>query len=376
MDMRWIELSKYQEPEGLTGPGSTDYVWQALFACQVGILPHQEWVKLKWGFNASALFDEAMDRQRLFLESQFRIWNEIGTEMPDHRSLALRLINRPGEDLLVTLVGKIHARTQLEAQETALAFLREVECAVPYDYSLVPAVSQQEFLHFCGSDVLDTTHGETTIAQIKRAEIPLHQNRSVPTLHGLWQSSPRAHEQIWRSLGLSPAALVFNIALRPTVIYGKEREHLLKCADEITGMSSDESLNPKMLASIKNWNRSYAERRLDAWKKFFYLQVHIAMRGTMDENLLRIIGSTLALSKDGQSPPGYQIARPKINEESSWLRKLRNLDVIFSGSTLPVPRLSEVADLEEVFAVVRIPYTAPENGFPNLKFASTRTIQG
>jgi hypothetical protein len=50
---------------------------------------------------------------------------------------------------------------------------------------------------------------------------------------------------------------------------------------------------------------------------------------------------------------------------------LKNLDTIFSDSYVPVSRLSEVADLEEVFAAVRLPYCPPENGLPNVNFIPT-----
>src|SRR6266545_1493528 len=243
MNSPWIELTKYQDQEGLTGPGFSEYVWQALFACQVRILPHQEWVKLKWGFNASALFDEAMERQRLFLESQFINGNDLGTDHPDHRTLAFRFINAPGEGLSVAIVGKIHARSRGEAEEKALAFFGELQSTFPYDYTLIPALNQDEFLRFSGADILDSNTGNTTMAHIKRLEVPIHFNRNSPTLQGLWQSAPRAHEQIWRALGASRSPLVLNISLRSTVMYGKERERLLKCADEISGISANESLN-------------------------------------------------------------------------------------------------------------------------------------
>src|SRR5512141_1902104 len=97
MTTPWIDIGEYQDQESPTGPGFADYLWQAIFACQVDILPHQEWVKLKWGFNALALFDEALERQRLFLESQHVIWNDLSTEMPDHRTLTFRFIARPGD---------------------------------------------------------------------------------------------------------------------------------------------------------------------------------------------------------------------------------------------------------------------------------------
>src|SRR6476661_2739236 len=121
MDAPWIQVEQYQDEENQSGPDFSEYVWQALFACQVGIRPHQEWVKLKWGFNASALFDEALERQRVFLESQHGLRNESWTEHPNHRTLAIRYVNHPGEGLIVTVLGKIHARTKEECIESAIA---------------------------------------------------------------------------------------------------------------------------------------------------------------------------------------------------------------------------------------------------------------
>ena len=50
-----------------------------------------------------------------------------------------------------------------------------------------------------------------------------------------------------------------------------------------------------------------------------------------------------------------------------------NLDFVFSTSYLPITRLSEIADMDEVFAVVRLPYLPPENGFPDMNFASPKS---
>jgi len=375
MTAPWIDVRPYQDQEGPTGPGFSDYKWQAMFACQVGIPTHQEWVKLKWGFNALALFDEALERQRLFLESQHMIWSDLGTEMPDHRTLALRFISRPGENLLIAILGKIHNKTEDEAKKKALAFFREWESTFPYDYSLVPAADQDEFIHLSGEDILDAKGDADSLAQIKRAEIPIHLTRNSPALQGLWQSGPHAHEQIWRALAACDSPLLLNISQRGTVLYGKERERLLECAEEIAGVSSEETHNPKTLATLKQWNKTYAERRLNLWEKFFYLQVHLVSTKKLDENISRIVGASLSLSKDGHSLPGYQVVSPKFGEDVSWRRKLKNLDIIFSGSILSVPRLSEVADLEEMFAVMRIPYSPPENGFPSMNFAATSSTQ-
>jgi hypothetical protein len=81
------------------------------------------------------------------------------------------------------------------------------------------------------------------------------------------------------------------------------------------------------------------------------------------------------LGQNGESLPGYQIVFPRSGEDISWRRKLRNLDVIFFGSYLPAPRLSEIADLDELAAVMRLPYSPPEDGFPNLEFAAVRAQQ-
>ena len=371
MSTPWIELDQYQDQEDFAGPGFSEYAWQALFACQVGVRSHQEWVKLKWGWNASALFDETLERQRLFLESQYAIRNELGTENPDHRTLAFRYINRPGEGLLVAALGKIHARTQADAMEHALAFYRELKSTFPYDYTLAPALSREEFLQISGRDILDDSGDQFDLAQIKRFEVPIQLDRNSPVLQGLWQSGPRAHEQIWRALAASPHPLLLNASLRCTVLYEKERERLFKSAEEISKMRSD-LLNQKTFSELKHWNETYVERRLAVWNKFFYLQVHLASTRKLDENLFRIAGTSLALSRDSQSPPGHQVVSPKLHEGPQWRKKLRNLDLIFSGSYLPVPRLAEVADLDEVFAVMRLPYSPPENGFPDVNFKTTR----
>ncbi|MBN2116166.1 MAG: hypothetical protein JW730_06335 [Anaerolineales bacterium] len=373
MTTPWIELDKYQDQDDFAGPGFSEHVWQALFACQVGIRSHQDWVKLKWGFNALALFDEALERQKLFLESQYAIRKELGSENPDHRTLAFRYINRPGEGLLPAVIGKIQARTEAEARETALAFYGALKSIFPYDYVLAPAFSRDEFIHISGMDILDDSNNQFDLAQVKRFEVPIRFDRHSSVLQGLWQSGARSHEQIWRSLAASVHPLLMNISLRCTVLYEKERERLAECAEEISQIASDKFLYQRTLPALKQWHEAYIERRLAPWKKFFYLQVHLASPRKIDENLFQTVGTSLTWSANSAALPGYYVISPKLNEVPAWRRKLRNLDFIFSGSYLPVPRLAEVADMDEVFAVMRLPYSPPEDGFPDVTFASNRT---
>jgi hypothetical protein len=375
MNLPWIEVKEYQERESPAAPGFREFIWQALFACQVRILPFQEWLKLKWGFNASALFDETLERQRLFLETQFRKRLESGQEEPDHRTLTLRFVYRPGEGLLVSIVGKIHAHTREECLERAMAYYRELMSTFPYDYKLVPARTEEEFLRISGDDILGSDGHESAIAQIKRAELPVYPNRYAPTMQGLWRSGARAHEQIWRALGNSQSPLLLNISIRGTVLYPQERERLLKYDNEISNVSPNELVDEKALGTIKQWSKKYTERRLNPWAKFFYLQVHFVGACRLEDTFYRIAGTSLVLSQNGEFLPGYQVVFPRLGEDLAWRRKLRNLDVIFFGSYLPAPRLSEIADLDEVTAVMRLPYAPPEDGFPNLAFAEPRAEQ-
>ena len=171
--------------------------------------------------------------------------------------------------MLLAALGKIHACTQADAMENALAFYRELKSTFPYDYTLAPALSREEFLEISGGDILDGRGDQFDLAQIKRCEVPVHLERNSPILQGLWQSGPRAHEQIWRSLAASPHPLLLNASVRCTVLYEKERERLFKSAEEISKIGVD-LLNQKTLSALKHWNETYVERRLAPWKKFFY----------------------------------------------------------------------------------------------------------
>lgn len=366
MSSPWIDIKQYQDQDNLVSPGFSEHGWQAVFAYQVGIRPHPDWAKMKWGFNAQALFDEALERQRLFLTSQCAIQNEWGMESPDQRTLALRFISRPGEGLLVAVIAKIHTRSEAEAVQKGLAHHRELSSTFPYDYTL-KAAAKGEYERVTGSDILAET-ANLNIAQVRRMEIPLHPATRSPMLQGLWQSGPRAHEQIWRFLAMSSQPVILNISMRSTALYERERLLVLENARRIENFK-DDSMDHPTLSALKEWNNKYKERRTHPWKKFFQLQVQLASLGAIDENASRVLGTSLTLSPDGQSSPGYRMLQPADHELTIWRKKLENLDFIRASSYLTVPRLSDIADMEEVFSVMRLPYSPPENGFPDLRFA-------
>jgi hypothetical protein len=370
MNTPWIECSPVAEQQKQAEVHLPTHHWQALFAFQVGIRTHEEWVKLKWGFNASALYDEFLERQRLFLEAQYSIRNEMRLENPDRQTLVFRYIQRPGEGLRLTVLGKVHAQTEAEAIEKAAAFCRGVQSTFPYDYNLIPVCTRQDYLQICGGDILEDCEHASWVAQIRRVESPAVPDRKSPVLQGLWQTGPRAYEPIWRSLAATPNPLVMNVSLRSTILYEREQTILLKSEREISEME-DGIVNQKTLAAIREWSNRYTERRLTPWKKFFYLQVHLAAKGNMDENLCRIIGTSLTLATGKDALPGYQVILAKRDEQPVWRKQLADLSLISSGSRLSIPRLADVADMEEVFAVMRLPYSPPDKGFPDVTFESS-----
>ena len=358
MDMPWIEIDHSADQSDISSYLTSEYDWQAMFACQVKVLSHQDWFLFRWGLNAGTLFEEALERQKLFFESQHDLDRDLRVENPNRRALAFRYINIPGAGLTLVVLGKIFAQSQTEANERALEYYRALEAAFPYDYALSPAKNKEEFHEMSAWNILVQNKEPMSVAQIKRCEMPVGVDLQSPHLHGLWQSSGRAYEQLWRSLAGAPYPVVMNILLRSTMLYEGDAERLLSAADALSAMAAPPRMQ-RAFKVYKEWNDNYINRRLASWKKFFYLQIHVASTHEFDENFLRNVSAPFALTYPGQALPGYQIVFPAREKRVEWGRKIHNMDIVFGGSQLPVPRLSEVADLEEVFAAVRIPYTPP-----------------
>jgi len=374
MDTPWIRTEQYQAETDQAGPGFSEYLWQALFACQVGVRSHEEWAKLKWGFNALALLGEALERQKLFLESQYVSRNELRAEHPNRRTLAFRYINRPGEGLGLTIVGKIHARTKEEVIENAAAFYRGLKSTIPYDYTLTPAHSRDEFLQMSGWDILDHSGGLCDLAQVKRSELPLLLGQRSPFVQGFWQSNAHAHEQVWRSLAASVNPLLMNICIRSTILFPKEVERLSRSASIVSELEAN-ALGKETLLAMQEWSKLYTKRRLTPCTKFFYLQIHLVSPQKVDENLFQIAGTSFTLGDDKSPSLGYQVVAPGPDEQLKWQEKIKNLDMVSSASQLPAPRLAEVADLDELFAVVRLPYSPPDDALRDVKFAAAGNFE-
>jgi hypothetical protein len=375
MKTPWIELIQSADQSDFATFGSSNFQWQALFASQIQVLDHQSWARLRWGFNAEALFTEAMERQKLFLETQHATKDELIIENPDTRTLAFRYINLPGEGLLLTVLGKISGPSKNEAEKFAHEYHDEITAVFPYDYTLAPATTREEFHRITGQEILRGNTRKLSIAQIKRNEVPIISKDKTHILQGVWHSKGRAHEQIWRSLAAREYPVLINTTIRPTVVYEKDIEFLLKHDDKLREPDITPT-NDRISEAHKEWDENFIKRRIPPWKKYFYVQVHIASQGQIDDNLVRSVGATLTLASDDKpseklaekSSLGFQVVFSSPEKTAEWSQKIHNLEIIFSGSQVPAPRLSEVADLEEVFSVARIPYSPPDLGQPIVKF--------
>jgi len=329
--------------------------WNATFAFQVFHRPADEWLKMRWGFNAAALLDEAIDRQKLFIESQSITEDEFRAGALPNRTLALRGINIPDTGLQIGLLGKTDAPSKEQAQQSGLRYAREIYSTFPHDFLIVPAKSQEEYRQLAGEGLLTS---KASVAQIRRGLVSIFSTR-YQYLTGFWQTGIRSNEQIWRALAAMPNPAMFNIILQPSALFDNERQILAEIKKRLASTEKD----PSVIAVNIPWIENCIKRRLAAWKKNFILQVHLVVEGELDDNLPRSIGSALTRDTGDLPLPGSLVTGPETETESQiWREKIRRLEIIQSSI-----HLDDLADLDEAFAVFRFPYR-PESGLPGANF--------
>lgn len=334
--------------------------WQASFAFQVFHRSGNEWIKMRWGFNASALLDEALDRHKLFIEAQAVHEAEFHRGFQPNNTLALRGINLPGTGVQMGILGKSISPEQEEARQSALNFARKIFSIFPHDFILVPASSVDDYYRLVGHDLLADN---PEAAQIQRGMVFLPSTHGYQHLTGFWQTGSRSNEQIWRALSAMPRPVLFNVILQPSILVEGEKKVLLEIKKEIKKIISKAEEKDENTDDYIPWVEHYIKRRLSAWKKFFLLQVHLLAIGVPDENLLRSIGSAITRDSNDSPLPGFQMVYPNsIEERQEWCEKIRSLDFV-----TPAFRVDDLADLDEVYSVFRFPYR-PEAGLPGTNF--------
>lgn len=361
----WLRTEFQKEPTGPDGQPLPP-LWHASFACKVKLRPGEEWLKMKWGFNASLLIEEALDRARLFVESQYSTDPELNRRAGDYRTLALRCRVKPDEGLALAIMGKVCAGTESEAGYSARIYCREICSVFPQDFVTVPATSAEEYREIAGEDIL---HAGAEVAQVKRFEKRLAASDGVQYVHGLWQTSSRSHEQVWRALAGLDYPAMFSITMRPIAIYPFEQQIFETSKKPIESPGYD---GWKFPISYQDWIGAFVNKRTAPLKRFFYLQIHLASPNEIDENILRDIGTALTREAAGQPAPGFKALHPAPERRGLWTECLNRLDLTPPESEYAPYHLSDIADLDEAASVFRYPYPNPDTGLPGVTFETVQ----
>ena len=157
----------------------------------------------------------------------------------------------------------------------------------------------------------------------------------------------------------SSPTVAFDLMIQPTILLEEEKELLIEIKKKVL----DAEEKPEIFSPYYPWVEGYVKRRLTPWKKFFLMQTHVVTESIADENLVRAIGSAITHDTGDSSLPGFQVQQPNSAEEhTEWLEDLCNLTMI-----LPQRRVDDIADIEEVASVFRLPLR-PEAGLPGATF--------
>jgi hypothetical protein len=330
--------------------------WQSVFSFQAFHYPAEEWLKMKWGFNAGALLDEAMDRNKLFIEAQSineTLYFDTGLPI---RTLVLRGMKRLNNGLQMAVLGKVTSSDKELVKKSAETYAREIFSTFPHDFILKAAETKTEHDTLAGSDLLSKNPG---VVCIQRENTFIPPMRGFHYLNGFWQTSTRSNEQIWRALFNMERTTMFEIILQPTILLEDEKELLLEIKKKVLDVKE----KPAIFLPYYSWVENYIKRRLSPWKKFFLLQIHIVAEKEVDENLSRSIGSALTRDTENTPLPGFHTMYPETeNEAAEWIEDLRSLSL-----TPPQRRMDDLVDLEEAFSVFRLPLR-PEAGLPGANF--------
>lgn len=328
--------------------------WQSVFAFQVFHRPTDEWIKMKWGFNSGALLDEAFDRFKFFLESQTTSDEFQSEDDENTHTLALRCINLPGIGVQAAILGRVIGENREQSILAGQAYAREIFSTFPYDFVLEPAVSHADLERLTGAELFGNATNVTFIQRDKAFIPPMLRHQYMP---GLWQTSPRAIDQVWRAMFALPKKAMLNVTLRPSTLYENERQLLLDVKKKLPEAAREEGLFSPHI----EWVNAYIKRRLAPWRKLFQMQVHVLAADEPDESLLRSIGSAFTRNSNETPTPGFQVTYPNDEKEQAlWAEQVRLLDFI------PQPRrMDDVADIDEVFSVFRLPYRQ-EAGLPGV----------
>jgi hypothetical protein len=360
----WIETA----PPG----AEAGALYHAVFAASIRLRPFADNAQWQWGWNAGALLEEALDRQRLFLEAQHP-QDDLSLAGPeDRQTLALRCIRDPAEPHLgLSLLGKVCAPSADAARNGARAYWEETRSIFPYDYELAPATSRSDFMAVSGQSILDAPGCPGSLVELRRFEgvIAAGARRLFVLAH--WPASSLANEQIWRALAGCPEPLLYTVCLRPAVLLDLERRALANLAGAARELAADDSLAP--IWPEATYLAGLYSDRLTRLRHPYVMRVHLAAPASVPAGLIRVVSA--ALSHPAGTDPamfGCQAIRipvASLDRERQALRWLEPEDDPEPPLDARCAGLRHKVELREAHTAFRLPFL-PKGGIPGLAFPS------
>jgi hypothetical protein len=373
----WVQVGEGGKSMGVdfknTPPSPSSDNYHAVFASLIKLKSFDEILPHKWGFNNDTLLQEALDRQRLFIEAQHTYDEVLRNEITNQRSLAFRCIRYPGSKTLhLVLIGKVISDKLEHARICANEMWQEVHSLFPYEYDLIPAKSFDEFVHLTGYNIIKSARKVKNWLEIRRFEGAYNLLNQQVYLLGMWQQSKRANEQIWRALGGLNQPMLYNVLLRPTIFFDDEKIALQKTIDSLNKIVNAEgySPNPEIQGMLQNYSQLITQLHFP-----YCVQIMLVSPSTIPNYLLRAIGSSFCHSEDiGITHPGYQEVRPQNKGLENLGKKLLWLEPDFNiangTETGSYTRLPYLFDGWSANIAFRFPILPP-TGLPSVQFSNT-----
>jgi len=372
-DTPWIQVissGSLSKLIALSNQFSSEPVYHALFASEIRIRSRDVRDKLKWGWNWGALLEEAIDRQRLFIESQHFL-AEPGQIVPfECRTLSLRYLHDPRfPDLQMGIVAKVIGDTEDSARIAAIQHWRQIQSTFPHDYALIPATSEQDYYRLVGQSLIEDAIDPGAYAEVQRFEGVISTGEQRFYLLGSWHISVRANEQIWRVLSGSGQRVLLDILLFPTVLTEAELATLQLVTQHIDKIAQDVDL-----ITVQPYARFAAEhykKQLQFLRRPYIVQMRLVAPGGLPAYIPRTIGFALTHNQDRElAMPGFQVIHPQTQVDTEmWRRQLSLLEPDIQSDHSKdkrFARIRKMSDAYEANVLFRLPYPS-QGGLPGGK---------
>lgn len=361
----WVETSSFDASEGaepdLFPRLQQRILWRGVFACQVYFRPFEELDRFRHGFNLDTLLNEALDRLRLFIETQHFPGQVDDAYIPysQRRALALRCVNcaEPGR-LTLVVMGRVYGAGEEEACENGRRACREICSIFPYDYQVVPIETGAEFERLTGAQVIRSLKDPAQAAGIERFEGFMDTGYERAYISGAWSNSLAGNEQIWRTLGGIEAPTVYNVTLQPVIVHPDELAAMQNLGDFLS--QNTPQIKAALIRQVNELALQRCSALLKNGRRAYLGQTRLMSAAPLAEYAPRAIGFGLTRQPEAQpAAPGFQVSRPNSPDElNHWKRQALALTPIPNEDMLERRFVwrSELMLLEEATALFRPPY--------------------